>query len=298
MDAAIDNSRVSATPLTPIFAAEVSGIDLRAPSDADMAAVVAAINRYGVLVFRGERPLSDEEHIAFGRRLGPLQKLKMLTMIGKSKPRLAYQTMIDVGNLDETGNLLDETDRRRVYHMGNLLWHTDASFDDNRAVYSMLSAHVVPPVGADTEFADMRAAYDALPEAKKAELDGLVAEHSIWYSRMLGGLTDVTEEEKATRPPARHPLVHVHPVSGRTPLYLASHASHIVGWPEAKGRALLDELTTFATRPRFVYRHKWHVGDLVMWDNLATMHRATPFEDTRYKRDMRRVTVLEREMAD
>jgi alpha-ketoglutarate-dependent 2,4-dichlorophenoxyacetate dioxygenase len=243
-------------------------------------------------------PLTDEEHIAFGAMLGPLQKLKMLTMIGKSQPRLKYKTMIDVGNLDETGNLLEEADRRRAYHNGNLLWHTDASFDDNRAVYSMLSAHTIPPAGADTQFADMRAAYNALPEAKKIAIDGLEAEHSIWYSRMLGGLTDVTDAEKATRPASHHKLVHLHPKSGKPSIYLASHASHIVGWPFEKGRALLDELTQFATQDRFVYSHKWRVGDIVMWDNLATMHRATPFEDTKYKRDMRRVTVLEEEMAD
>jgi alpha-ketoglutarate-dependent 2,4-dichlorophenoxyacetate dioxygenase len=279
------------------FAGEVSGLDMTHPSPADAKAVVAAIDRFGILVFHNEAPLTDEQHIAFGAELGPLQKIRMLTMIGKSKSRLTYEAMIDVGNLDETGEVLKDGDRRRAYQQGNLLWHTDASFDDNRAVYSMLSAHVIPPVGADTEFADMRAAYDALPEARKKELDGLIAEHSIWYSRALGGLNDVTEEEKATRPASHHKLVHVHPSSGRKSLYLASHASHIVGWPFEKGRALLDELTQWATQPRFVYRHKWRVGDVVMWDNLATMHRATPFEDKMYKRDMRRVTVLEREMA-
>ncbi len=298
MDAIVGKSTLKATPLHPVFVAEISGIDLKNLSQADLDAIVAAINQYGVLVFHNDSSLSDEEHMEFGRRLGPLQKLKMLTMIGKSKPRLKYQTMIDVGNLDETGNLLEENDRRRAYHNGNLLWHTDASFDDNRAVYSMLSAHSIPPAGADTDFADMRAAYNALPEAKKIAVGGLMAEHSIWYSRALGGLTDVTEAEKATRPAAHHKLVHIHPVSGKASLYLASHASHIVGWAFEKGRALLDELTQFATQERFVYSHKWRVGDIVMWDNLATMHRATPFEDTKYKRDMRRVTVLEREMAD
>jgi alpha-ketoglutarate-dependent 2,4-dichlorophenoxyacetate dioxygenase len=292
---------MDAKPFGPHFAdhdfvGEVSAIDMRHPGTADMQAVVEAINRYGVLVFRNDAPLTNEEHIAFGARLGPLQKLRMLTMIGKSKPRLDHETLIDVGNMDETGSLLAENDRRRAYHMGNLLWHTDASFDDNRAVYSMLSAHVIPPVGADTEFADMRAAYQALPEARKTEIEGLVSEHSIWYSRALGGLTDVTDQEKATRPASHHKLVHVHPVSGQKSLYLASHASHIVGWPFEKGRALLDELTDYATQERFVYRHKWRVGDVVMWDNLATKHRGTPFEDTKYKRDMRRVTVLEREM--
>ncbi|HEX9837492.1 MAG TPA: TauD/TfdA family dioxygenase [Alphaproteobacteria bacterium] len=280
----------TARPLTPVFAAELPGIDLRRPFAAED--VVEAINRYAVLVFRHDRALTDAEHLAFARALGPLQRIKMLTMVGKSKTRLSSEYLIDVSNLDEQGRIFGASDRRRQFQAGNRLWHTDVSFDTNRAVYSLLTAHVVPPGGADTEFADMRTAYDALPEATKARIDGLEAEHSIWYSRALAGMTEVSEDEKATRPSSRHPLVHVHPRSGRRALYLASHISGIVGWPEAAGRALVAELMAFATQPRFVYRHQWRVGDLVMWDNLATMHRATPFEDLAHPRDLRRATVL------
>ncbi len=288
----------SVTPLNPTFGAEVSGMDLRKPlAAAEIDAVVEAINRYAVLVFRHDTPLTDEQQLAFGRALGPLQKLKMIKMLQGGATRLATPELIDVSNLGPDGKIRPADDRSRKYNDGNLLWHTDVSFDDNRAVYSILSARVIPPVGADTEFADMRAAYDALPDERKVELEGLKAEHSVWYSRALGGLTDVSEEEKATRPPSQHLLVHSHPRSGRKALYLASHASHIVGWPREKGRALLDELTAYATQPQFVYAHKWQAGDVVMWDNLATMHRGTTFDNLQYPRDMRRVTTLEREMA-
>jgi alpha-ketoglutarate-dependent 2,4-dichlorophenoxyacetate dioxygenase len=246
-------------------------------------------------VFRLGRPLTDEEHIAFAGSFGPLQRQTIVATLG-SKLRLKYPQLIDVGNLAVDGSILPEDDRRRAFNRGNLLWHSDASFDANRAVFSMLSAHAVPPEGADTEYADMRAAYEALPDRRKAEIEDLVAEHSIWYSRALGGMSATADEQK-TRPPAQHKLVHVHPGSGRKALYLASHASHIVGWPIEKGRALLDELTAFATRPQFVYRHAWRPGDLVVWDNQCTMHRGTPFDDTRYPRDMRRATTLEMETA-
>jgi alpha-ketoglutarate-dependent 2,4-dichlorophenoxyacetate dioxygenase len=286
---------LAAKPLHPLFAAEVSGVDIAAPlDDAATAEIAAAIIRHGVVVFRRGRPLTDEQHIAFARNFGPLQQMKMLTMLANQKRRVAYAELVDVGNLDENGNILPDDDRRRLFNRGNALWHTDVSFDANRATFSFLAAHTIPPAGADTEFADMRAAYDALPQAMKRRIDGLSAEHSIWYSRALAGFADVSQAEKAMRPPAVHPLVHVRPGSTRKSLYIASHASHVVGWPVEEGRALLDELTGFATRPQYVYRHTWAVGDLVIWDNLATMHRATPFDDTRYPRDMRRTTCLER----
>jgi alpha-ketoglutarate-dependent 2,4-dichlorophenoxyacetate dioxygenase len=285
-----------AKPLHPLFAAELSGIDIRLPLDlAQKAEIEAAFRRYGVAVFHHDRPLTDEEHLAFAGSFGPLQRQTIVATLG-SKLRLKYPQLIDVGNIGPDGKVMREDDRRRAFNRGNLLWHSDASFDANRAVFSMLAAHTVPPEGADTEFADMRAAYEALTEARKAEIDGLIAEHSVWHSRALGGMPSTPEEQK-TRPPARHKLVHVHPGSGRKALYLASHISHIVGWPAEKGRALLDELTAFATQPRFVYRHKWRLGDLVIWDNLCTMHRGTPFDDTRVPRDVRRATTLEREMA-
>jgi alpha-ketoglutarate-dependent 2,4-dichlorophenoxyacetate dioxygenase len=255
------------------------------------------MDRYAVCVIRNQEPVSDAEHVAFSRRLGPLLPMKMLTMVGKSKSRFAHPEIIDIGNIDAEGRLLPEDDRRRAYNRGNLLWHTDASYDQARGVYSLLSCHSIPPGGADTELADMRLAYDALPRERQEEIDHLVVEHSVWYSRALAGMTDVSEAEKATRPPARHRLVHTHPGSGRKVLYLASHASHVIGTPVDEGRALLRELIEFATRPGFVYRHKWRVGDLLVWDNQQTMHRGTPFDDTKYPRDMRRTTVIEEAAA-
>lgn len=272
------------------FVTEISGVRLL---DLDVEEFRRAMDRFAVCIIRNESPVSDADHVAFSRKLGPLLPMKMLTMVGKSKSRFAFPEIIDIGNIDAEGRLLPEDDRRRAYNRGNLLWHTDASYDQARGLYSLLSCHSVPPGGADTEFADMRAAYEALPEAMKEKIEDLVAEHSIWHSRALAGMTDVTEEEKATRPPARHRLVQRHPGSGRKVLYLASHASHIVGWPLEEGRALLRQLMRHATQPRFVYRHKWRVGDLVAWDNTQTMHRGTPFDDTKYPRDMRRTTVIE-----
>ena len=280
---------LSAAPLHPLFAAEVTGARL---ADIAVADFHAAMDRYAVLVIRSEQSVSSEAHLAFSRRLGPLQQMKMLTMLAKSKSRLPYLELVDVGNLDESGAILPEDDRRRLYNKGNLLWHTDVSFDDNRATYSLLAAHRVPPGGAPTEFADMRAAYDSLSSEMKERIGDLVVEHSVWHSRALAGFSEVSAEERATRPPSRHRLVHAR--AGRKALYLASHASRIIGWPPAEGRALLDELTVHATQRQFVYRHAWREGDLVAWDNLATMHRGTPFDDTRYARDMRRATVLER----
>jgi alpha-ketoglutarate-dependent 2,4-dichlorophenoxyacetate dioxygenase len=274
--------------------AELSGAKLL---DVDIDEFRRTMDRYAVCVIRNEKPVADVEHVEFSRRLGPLLPMKMLTMVGKSKSRFAHPEIIDIGNIDADGRLLPDDDRRRAYNRGNLLWHTDASYDQARGVYSLLSCHSIPPGGADTEFADMRAAYDSLPQETKERIEGLVVEHSIWYSRALAGMTDVSDEEKATRPPARHRLVHAHPGSGRKVLYLASHASQVLGMPQEEGRALLRELIEFATQPRFVYRHKWRVGDLLVWDNQQTMHRGTPFDDTKHPRDMRRTTVIEEAAA-
>jgi alpha-ketoglutarate-dependent 2,4-dichlorophenoxyacetate dioxygenase len=274
--------------------AEISGVKLL---DVDIEEFRRTMDRNAVCVIRNDRPVSDAEHVEFSRRLGPLLPMKMLTMVGKSESRFAHPEIIDIGNIDAEGRLLPEDDRRRAYNRGNLLWHTDASYDQARGVYSLLSCHSIPPGGADTEFADMRLAYDALSPEMKQRIEKLVVEHSIWYSRALAGMTDVSEEEKATRPPARHLLVHRHAGSGRKVLYLASHASQVVGMPLEEGRALLRELIEFATRPQFVYRHKWRVGDLLIWDNQQTMHRGTPFDDTKYPRDMRRTTVIEESAA-
>jgi alpha-ketoglutarate-dependent 2,4-dichlorophenoxyacetate dioxygenase len=275
----------------PSFAAEIAGVDFSRQLDSRrVAEIVAAMDRYAVCVFRGTA-LSDASHIAFSRLLGKLEHAPRL--FGKQFARFDHPELFDAGNLDASGNILAD-ERRRVYNKGNALWHTDSSFNAQRASYSLLLAHEVPPLGGDTQFADMRAAYDALPAALQAKIEPLWAEHWLWHSRMLAGYPEPTEAERQAKPPARHKLVQIHPGSGRKTLYLASHASHIVGWPIEAGRELLQELIEFATQPQFVQAVAWkQPGDLVIWDNRCTMHRATPFEDTLYRRDMRRTTVYD-----
>ena len=287
---------LTVTPLHPLFVARITGIDLCQPIDAaTQREIERAMDRYAVCVLP-DQPLGDEQQIAFARLYGPLEVSPMVQ--GKSgtvglSARLRQREIFDVSNLDEEGRILESDDARSAYRLGNQLWHTDSSFRQKSATWSMLHARVIPPAGGNTEFADMRAAYDALPEAMKRKLDGLVAEHSIWHSRTkLGGYTP-TEEERKARPPARHRLVRRHPGSGRNGLFIASHASHIIGMPIDEGQALLRELIEFATEPRFVYSHAWRLGDLVIWDNRCTMHRATPFEASGHVRDMRRTTIID-----
>jgi alpha-ketoglutarate-dependent 2,4-dichlorophenoxyacetate dioxygenase len=248
------------------------------------------MDEYAVLVFRDQR-LTDDEHLAFARQLdGQLHTRTGSAVLGKS--RLGNEALADISNLDESGEILATDDRRRMYSLGNRLWHTDASFQDPPGRYSMLLARIVPPVAADTEFADMRAAWDALPAERRAPLEGLRVHHSITHSRQTLGFEFSPGEQEAL-PGAIHPLVRTLPRSGRRSLYLASHASRIVDWPVPEGRLLLHDLIEHATQPRFVYRHAWRVGDLVIWDNRATMHRARPFDDTRHRRELRRVTTLD-----
>jgi alpha-ketoglutarate-dependent 2,4-dichlorophenoxyacetate dioxygenase len=273
-------------PLHPVFAAEVRGVDLRAPvPPALFAAIEAAFNRYAVLVFP-EQPLDDAQQMAFSRLFGPLE----------TNPNYAGKAMrlppeiADISNLDAEGRVLGLEDRRRVFNLGNQLWHTDSSFKYVPARCSLLSAREIPPAGGETEFADLRAAYDALPDEKKRTLEGLVAEHSIHHSRSRIGFADFNDDIGRLLPPVPQRVVRRHPGSGRKTLYLASHASHVVGWPVEAGRRLVDELIQFATEPRFVYQHRWRVGDLVMWDDRCTMHRGRPYDET-YRRDMHRTTV-------
>jgi alpha-ketoglutarate-dependent 2,4-dichlorophenoxyacetate dioxygenase len=287
---------LSATPLHPLFAAKIMGVDLSKPIDEGLQqAIERAMDEHAVCVLPDQR-LEDKQQVAFSQLYGPLEVSP--PMQGKSgtavfNARMQHREIFDVSNLDESGGILDENDARSAYRLGNQLWHTDSSFRQKSAAWSMLHARVIPPAGGDTEFADTRAAYDTLPDAMKKKLEGLIAEHSIWHSRgKLGGYTP-TEEERKLRPPARHRVVRRHPGSGRNALYIASHASHIIGMPPEEGQALLRELIEFATQPRFVYRHKWHIGDLVIWDNRCTMHRATPFEATGHVRDMRRTTIID-----
>lgn len=290
---------LTAQPLHPHFAARVTGLDPTRPLTPDeQREVLGLMDRYAVCVFPNATPLDNDQHVAFARYLGPMQRGRVLTVTGRKERLGAWPELVDVGNLDPDGNIQPPDSRARLFNNGNRLWHTDMSFHPNRATYSLLNAHLVPPADGDTEFADERAAYDALPQAMKDKIEGLVASHSIWYSRVLAGFPEPTPEELQSRPPAEHLIAQPHPTSGRKTLYLASHASHIVGMPLEAGRALLKELTEFATRREFVYRHRWTAGDIVIWDNRCVMHRATPFEDFAYKRDMRRATCREQEIAE
>ena len=286
----------TAKPLHPLFAAELTGIDLAAGIDEEARDTIAhTMDQYAVTVLPDQR-LDDDKQIAFASLYGPLEvspPVHAKDGAAAATFRIQNRHIFDVSNLDERGQILSLDDQRRAYRQGNELWHTDSSFRQKSATWSMLHARIVPPDGANTQFADTRAAYDALPSATKTKLEGLIAEHSIWHSRAQYGGYTPTEEEKKLRPPARHPVVRRHPGSGRNALYIASHASHIVGWPEDEGRALLRELLAHATQPRFVYAHKWRLGDLVIWDNRCTLHRATPFESTTHVRDMRRSTVID-----
>ena len=277
--------------LHPHFVAEVGPVDLRRVHDPEtLAEIRAGMDEHAVLVFH-DQPFTDAEHLDFAERLDGV----LHTKLGSSalqKNRFGNEALGDISNLDENGEIMKTSNRRRMYGLGNRLWHTDASFQDPPGRYSMLSAKVVPPVEADTEYADMRAAYDALPEEEKIQLEGLRAHHSIAYSRQTLGF-EFSESEQDALKGAIHPLIRTIPRSKRRSLYVASHASRIIDWPLPEGRLLLRDLIEHATRPEFVYRHQWRVGDLVIWDNRATMHRARPFDDATYRRELRRVTTLD-----
>lgn len=280
---------ITVTPAHPDFAAEIAGVDVSRPlNPADRQAIEDAIDRYAVVVFRGQT-LDDEKQVAFARNFGPIASSALKLRHRDIKHRIESSDVADISNLDGDGNVLKPDARRRLDGLANRLWHTDASFRAVPGALSMLYAHVIPEEGGDTEFADLRAAYDALPEAKKNELEGLVAEHSIWRSREQLGVVQYTEEERASLPPVPQRLVRTHPGSHRKTLYLAAHASHILGMPVADGRLIILDLIEHATQPRFVHAHRWARGDLVIWDNRCTMHRARPFDTTKV-RDLRRVT--------
>ena len=277
--------------LHPCFVAEVSPVDLRRVHDLEtLGQIRAGMDEYAVLVFR-DQPFADDEQLAFAQRLDGVLHTK-LGISALQKNRLGNEALGDISNLDESGEIMRSDNRRRMYGLGNRLWHTDASFQDPPGRYSMLSAKVVPPVDADTEFADTRAAYDALPEEEKRRLEGLRVHHSIAYSRQTLGF-EFSQGEQDALQGAIHPLVRTIPRSLRRSLYVASHASRIIDWPVPEGRLLLRDLIEHATQAEFVYRHSWRVGDLVIWDNRATMHRARPFDDTKYRRELRRVTTLD-----
>ncbi len=279
---------VSIHAVTPDFVAEVGDVALNQVSPEDLAAIREAFTKYAVLVFP-DQEFDDESQLAFARHFGPLETTVFKAR--KDHTLRLHENMADVGNLDAENRILETNNRQRLYNLGNRLWHTDSSFKRLPAYCSMLHARSIPPIGGHTEFADMRAAYDALPEATKQRIAGRVAEHSIMTSRAKLGFKDFDESERQAFAPVPQVLVRRLPDSGRMSLYIASHAGAIRGMPDDEARQLIDELTAHATQRQFVHAHRWRAKDLVMWDNRCTMHRGMAFDDQRYKRDMRRATV-------
>ena len=280
---------ISIRQVGPCFAGEVEGIDCSKPlGDADVAAIHAGMDEYAALVFR-DQPLGDAQQLAFTESLGEIEQAIATSLRAPDELRLPT-TFADVSNLDKAHRPFARDDRRRLFGIGNRLWHSDSSFKAVPAKYSLLHARSVPSKGGNTEFADMRAAYDALDDETKAACEGLVCEHSQIYSRQQIGFFDFTDEERQRFKPVRQALVRTHPVTGRKSLYLASHAGAIVGWPIPEARCFLRDLMEHATQRQFVYAHEWRVGDLVIWDNRQTMHRARPFP-AEEARDMRRTTL-------
>jgi alpha-ketoglutarate-dependent 2,4-dichlorophenoxyacetate dioxygenase len=276
--------------LHPVFVGEVSGVDLRQPlRSEDVAAIEAGMGRYAVLVFH-DQPLTDAQQVAFSKNFGAIELAVNSNVIKPEQRRLAVE-LADISNLDRDNKIFERDDRRRMFNLGNQLWHSDSSFRAVPAKYSLLSARAIPQTGGNTEFADMRAAYDGLDAATKAEVEDLVCEHSLIYSRGLLGFADFEADEKAAFAPVRQRLVRTHPVTGRKSLYLSSHAGTIVGWPMPEARAFLRDLNEHATQRQFVHAHQWRQHDLVIWDNRQTMHRARRYRETEEVRDMRRTTI-------
>jgi len=276
---------ITIRPLHPLFCAEIGGVDTGAPMEhTTFAEIRAALDEYSVLVFH-DQSLDDERQVAFSSRFGPLQ------MSGKANPAtgtyFARQSNLDI----QTGTVIPAEDRRMIYQKGNYLWHSDSSFNPAGSLCSLLSARVVPPDGGNTEFACMPAAYDALPADVKQKLEGLVAEHSLVWSRSTVSDEALTPEMRAELPGAWQSMVRINPANNRKAIYAGAHASHVIGWPREEGRALITWLNEFATQPCFCYSHAWRQGDLVIWDNRAVLHRATTYDTVRHKRLMQRTTV-------
>ncbi len=280
---------ITVCPATDSFAAEIGDLDLSQPFSAeDAEAVKQAFWKYSVLVFP-EQKLNQDQHLDFAKLFGPLE-----TSIGvyrSDTPMRVRADLADVSNLNHKDKIWGKDSRLRMFQLGNQIWHTDSSFKRLPALCSLLYSRAIPPVGGQTEFADQRAAYDALPDDMKRKLHGLIAEHSIFYSRARLGFTSFSDEERAAMPPVPQVLVRTIPQNGRKSLYVASHAGRIPSLPEAEGRALIDQLIAHVSQRQFVYSHRWRINDLVMWDNRCTMHRGKEFDDLRWRRDMQRATV-------
>jgi len=282
---------ITVYPVTPSFAAEIGDVDLAQPIDPmDLGAIKGAFTQYAVLIFPDQH-LSQDQHLDFARHFGPLETT--IAVYRKDAQLRLRKEFADVSNLSHDNEVWGKDSRLRLFQLSNRLWHTDSSFKRLPARASLLYARSIPPVGGHTEFADERAAYDALPEETKRRLDRLVAEHSIFNSRARLGFTNFSDEERRGMPPVPQVVVRTIPESERKSLYLASHAGRIFGMPEHEGCALIDQLIAHATQRQFVYTHRWRVNDLVMWDDRCTMHRGTEFDDLRWKRDVQRATVCD-----
>jgi alpha-ketoglutarate-dependent 2,4-dichlorophenoxyacetate dioxygenase len=276
---------LTVTRLTPHFAASIDGVDLTRPlGDATWKDIRAAFEEHSVLAFRGQH-LDDEAQVRFSQRFGPLEVTRSMNPAAGTP--FARQSNLDI----KTGEVIQPEDRRMIYQLANMLWHSDSSFKEVPSLCSLLSGRIVPPEGGATEFASARCAYRALPEALKRRVETAVAVHDFAWSRDQVRPGFFTEKERAEYPPVRHPVVRRNPVNGRRALFLGAHASHLEGMRIEEGRALLRELLAHVTQPQFCYRHAWREGDLVVWDNRCVLHRATPYDTVRYKRLMQRTTV-------
>ena len=279
-------------PIHNDFVGVVSGVDLREPlSSDDVYAIHHGMDHYALLIFH-EQPINNDQQVAFSKQLGRLQPAVGNNIIPQKDRRLNAD-FSDVSNLTGNSQIFDRYDRGRLFGFGNRLWHSDASFRAIPAKYSILSARALPNgSGGNTEFADMRAAYDALDEDTKQTLEGLVVEHSQLYSRGLLGFTEFTDEERKTFKPVHHTMVRTLESTGRKSLYVGSHAGAILGWPVPEARMFIFDLIEHATRPEFVHIHEWQLHDLVIWDNRQVVHRVRRFDDLNQVRDMRRTTLM------
>jgi len=276
---------LSVTRLTPVFAARIDGVDIIRPvADAVWAEIRAAFEEHSVLLFRGQ-PLTDETQVIFSERFGPLEVTRSMNPAAGTP--FARQSNLDI----KTGEVIPPDDRRMIYQLANMLWHSDSSFKPVPSLCSLLSARIVPPEGGATEFASARAAYPALPEPLKQRVATATVVHDFAWSRDQVRPGFFTAEERAVYPPVRHPLVRANPVNGRPGLFLGAHASHLEGLPLEEGRALLKTLLDHVTQPQFCYRHEWQTGDLIVWDNRCVLHRATPYDTARHRRLMQRTTI-------
>jgi alpha-ketoglutarate-dependent 2,4-dichlorophenoxyacetate dioxygenase len=275
-------------PILPRFGAFCSGLDLTRPLGADEVKQVAdAMDTWGVTVWRGTG-MNDEQHVQFSRNFGYLERVPQREGM---RMRLAHRELFDASNLNVDGEITQD-EAAIQYRKGDRLWHTDSAFMEKRTSYSLLLAHSVPPEGGETSFADTRSAYEDLPQDMKSFLEGKVGVNSLWWSRKMAG-ADISDEEIEARPSARHPLVHAHKGSGRKALFIAAHTMGVEGMPKEEGRKLIRDLIEQATQPQYVFSHTWQAGDMVIWDNLCSMHRGGEYDYARYKRDMRRTTVRE-----